>query len=213
MRNDDTIYPDQQPHPHRSIASSRFPHHVHHAVPLPSPPQPQDAQEAGYDDSQRPKLTAGPGPILKAYLLAFNAISALAWGYLLYLTLWFILTPRSGGAQGSPGNYRILGQSARSKHPLSYVAKLANHLTGGYRFHGLGEATKWVQTLAVMEVVHAALGWVRSPVGTVASQVASRLWAVWGVVEMVPKVSLLKPLTDSRPATTPSLPLCFLPGR
>lgn len=63
-----------------------------------------------------------------------------------------------------------------------------NHLKGSYDYHNLGWWTKWTQTLAVLEVVHAALGWVRSPVGTVASQVASRLWTVWGVVEAAPEI-------------------------
>lgn len=62
---------------------------------------------------------------------------------------------------------------------------------------------KWTQTLAVLEVVHAALGWVRSPLGTVASQVASRLWTVWGVVEAAPEIvrrrSRCPPLMPPRP--------------
>jgi very-long-chain (3R)-3-hydroxyacyl-CoA dehydratase len=35
------------------------------------------------------------------------------------------------------------------------------------------------QTLAILEVVHAMLGFVRSPVGTTAMQVASRLFVAW----------------------------------
>ena len=54
---------------------------------------------------------------------------------------------------------------------------------------GLGTWVKVTQTLAVLDVVHAALGLVKSNVGTAASQVFSRLWAVWAVVEMVPEVS------------------------
>jgi hypothetical protein len=56
---------------------------------------------------------------------------------------------------------------------------------------GLGNWVKVTQTLAVLDVVHAALGLVKSNVGTAASQVFSRLWAVWAVVEMVPEVRLL----------------------
>lgn len=41
-----------------------------------------------------------------------------------------------------------------------------------------------------MEIVHALLGWVRSPVATTAAQVASRLWSVWAVAENFPSVSL-----------------------
>ncbi|BEI80385.1 hypothetical protein CcaverHIS002_0109140 [Cutaneotrichosporon cavernicola] len=129
----------------------------------------------------KPRKARAQSPLLKSYLLAFNALSALLWARLLFLTLWFIATPRTTSA------HRIIfGQTATGQQPWASVAALADHLSGGYDFHGLGEATKWTQTLAVLEVVHAALGWVRSPVGTVASQVASRLWAVWGVVEPVP---------------------------
>jgi len=56
---------------------------------------------------------------------------------------------------------------------------------------GLGNWVKVTQTLAVLDVVHAALGLVKSNVGTAASQVFSRLWAVWAVVEMVPEVRLI----------------------
>jgi very-long-chain (3R)-3-hydroxyacyl-CoA dehydratase len=55
-------------------------------------------------------------------------------------------------------------------------------------YANLGWWVKWTQTLAILEVVHSALGLVKSPVGTVAAQVASRLWAIWGVVEAVPAV-------------------------
>lgn len=137
----------------------------------------------------------GPSPLLRAYLLAFNALSALLWARLLFLTVWFIATPRPTSPHRT-----IFGQSASGQQPWASVAALADHLSGGYDFHGLGEATKWTQTLAVMEVVHAALGWVRSPVGTVASQVASRLWAVWGVVEPVRSVSARRASAAGEPS-------------
>jgi hypothetical protein len=38
------------------------------------------------------------------------------------------------------------------------------------------------QTAAIMEVIHAATGIVKSPVGITAMQVASRLWCLWGIV-------------------------------
>jgi hypothetical protein len=124
--------------------------------------------------SHASNCNAGLTPV-KLYLIAFNALSTLLWGRLLVLTLWFICTPRS--------------DAGRWAHAAPLL-RLEKHLSGSYGFHGLGEATKYTQTLAVMEVVHALLGLVRSPVGTVAGQVASRLWAVWGVVEMVPAVSV-----------------------
>jgi hypothetical protein len=50
-----------------------------------------------------------------------------------------------------------------------------------------GELTKWVQTGALLEIVHAVLGFVRSPVGTTATQVFSRIMLVWGVMHLFPK--------------------------
>lgn len=38
------------------------------------------------------------------------------------------------------------------------------------------------QTAAIMEVIHAAAGVVKSPVAITAMQVASRLWCLWGIV-------------------------------
>lgn len=45
---------------------------------------------------------------------------------------------------------------------------------------------KVVQTAAVMEVLHSMVGLVRSPVSITAIQVASRLWILWGVVNLAP---------------------------
>ncbi|EFJ42903.1 hypothetical protein VOLCADRAFT_83422 [Volvox carteri f. nagariensis] len=42
------------------------------------------------------------------------------------------------------------------------------------------------QTAAVMEVVHSAVGLVRSPVAITGMQVASRLWIVWGIINLAP---------------------------
>ncbi|TKA73409.1 hypothetical protein B0A55_04272 [Friedmanniomyces simplex] len=58
----------------------------------------------------------------------------------------------------------------------------------GYRnVHvGVGEFTKWTQTLAALEVVHAALGLVRAPLPTTAMQVASRFLLVWLVAFFFP---------------------------
>lgn len=52
--------------------------------------------------------------------------------------------------------------------------------------------TKWVQTCAVLEVVHVLVEWVRSPLSTTGMQVASRIWTVWGVVERFEAVRTLR---------------------
>ncbi|GHJ89388.1 hypothetical protein NliqN6_5790 [Naganishia liquefaciens] len=64
---------------------------------------------------------------------------------------------------------------------------LAAYLGGSYAYKGLGPAVVWTQTPAVLEVVHAVTGLVKSSPVTVAMQVASRIWMVWGVVEQRPE--------------------------
>ena len=45
------------------------------------------------------------------------------------------------------------------------------------------------QSLACLEIVHAAAGLVRTPVFTAVQQVASRLYVVWGILWTVPGVA------------------------
>lgn len=75
----------------------------------------------------------------------------------------------------------------------------------GNVYGGLGQFTKWTQTLALLEIVHAAVGKlffslckepkliaqgiVRAPIATTAMQVASRLLLVWGVVDQFPHLA------------------------
>jgi very-long-chain (3R)-3-hydroxyacyl-CoA dehydratase len=56
-------------------------------------------------------------------------------------------------------------------------------------YPGVGKFTKWTQTLACLEIVHAAFGVVRAPILTTAMQVASRLLLVWGVINTFPHLS------------------------
>ncbi|KAK0209325.1 hypothetical protein DFS33DRAFT_1254235, partial [Desarmillaria ectypa] len=39
------------------------------------------------------------------------------------------------------------------------------------------------QASAILEAIHVLLGWVRSSLSTTAMQVASRLYAIWGITE------------------------------
>jgi very-long-chain (3R)-3-hydroxyacyl-CoA dehydratase len=55
----------------------------------------------------------------------------------------------------------------------------------------VGERTAWVQTLAVLEIVHALLGLVRSSIETTVMQVFSRLLLVWWIAERYEVVSTL----------------------
>jgi len=156
---------------------------------------------------------------VKTYLFAYNALSALAWGYIL-LKLAFHIAGRdfpnyalpsspasSSSAHTALASFSSLLSSASLRLPTipflsappSRAAQLYYNLgldklrvpsalqpalaraTTGYG--AVGVVTAAVQTVALLEILHAALGWVRSPVATTAAQVASRLFLVWGVTE------------------------------
>ncbi|OZJ05315.1 hypothetical protein BZG36_01543 [Bifiguratus adelaidae] len=50
----------------------------------------------------------------------------------------------------------------------------------------VGTVCLWVQTAALLEVLHSLLGFVKSPIITTLIQVASRIMLVWGVVNLYP---------------------------
>ncbi|WVR08308.1 hypothetical protein IAU60_005361 [Kwoniella sp. DSM 27419] len=141
------------------------------------------------------EVKAGFTP-LKLYLLAYNVASALLWGHLLYITVSFLITPRTVASSPDTSSFfsRLFPSAASSSTTHKVLTQLNEHLKGSYGYKNLGWWTKYTQSLAVLEVVHAALGWVRSPLGTVMAQVASRVYTVWGVAEAVPEVSHSSPL-------------------
>ncbi|KAG5645189.1 hypothetical protein DXG03_006707 [Asterophora parasitica] len=145
-----------------------------------------------------------PAPI-KYYLLFFNILSALGWSYLLFLTLTHLFN--LDGA--SPSTTTAAPKSAASalsrflsSFPIfqssgfasaTFESRIPEALKPLYRrstttYERLGTPTAIVQSLAVLEVVHVLLGFVRSPLGTTAAQVASRLFLVWGIVEQFESV-------------------------
>ncbi|THX52007.1 PTPLA-domain-containing protein [Aureobasidium pullulans] len=63
-----------------------------------------------------------------------------------------------------------------------------------YVFPGVGEFAKWTQTLALLEVVHAAVGIVRAPLLTTLMQVASRILLIWGIVTPFPNTVAFSPI-------------------
>ena len=68
-----------------------------------------------------------------------------------------------------------------------WVLQYQFYTTGSGDFWALiGEPLKWVQTAAVLEIVHSMLGLVRSPVMTTALQVFSRVMLVWGYANLCP---------------------------
>ena len=68
---------------------------------------------------------------------------------------------------------------------------------------------KWTQTIALLEVVHAAVGLVRASPITTAMQVASRILVVWVVLEMFPQIVLTKNIYGRPTAGSTSGPIAF----
>lgn len=135
------------------------------------------------------------------YLVAYNVLSAIGWAYILLSLLIHIfnldgraaLLESSVGGSASSKLSRYLPFFRSSRASVSYVeSRLPSFLQPVFRrfstsFLRVGTITAFVQTCALLEVAHSALGWVRSPIATTAMQVASRLYAVWGVVETFPE--------------------------
>lgn len=98
--------------------------------------------------------------LVNVYLLVFNAASCVGWAYVLYLTLKTVLQ-----AQEADQDWNQVAQSTWMVVSLPL---------------------KIVQTMAVMEIVHAAVGIVRSPIASTLMQVSSRLWLVWAINVLCP---------------------------
>ncbi|KAH8600470.1 tyrosine phosphatase-like protein, partial [Bisporella sp. PMI_857] len=72
---------------------------------------------------------------------------------------------------------------------LGRVLMLVPLVGFGRTYAGVGNFAKWTQTIAVLEIVHAAIGLVRAPISTTGMQVASRLLLVWGIVNNFPSLA------------------------
>ncbi|CAG8442891.1 4683_t:CDS:2, partial [Ambispora gerdemannii] len=55
-------------------------------------------------------------------------------------------------------------------------------------YDNVGVLLKFVQTIALLEVFHVVVGLVKSPLMTTIIQVTSRLFLVWGIVDLFPEV-------------------------
>ena len=63
------------------------------------------------------------------------------------------------------------------------------HWKDGALYAEIGWSLALIQSLAIFEIIHAALGWVRAAVLTTAIQVVSRLFLVWPVLYAHPTVA------------------------
>ncbi|KAJ7462224.1 PTPLA-domain-containing protein [Mycena galericulata] len=146
-----------------------------------------------------PKAKLGNPAFVKYYLLAYNVLSTLGWGYILIITLVHL-----SNLDGKSSNIRAVASAPstfsrflssipffKSSTPgvsVTIESRLPTYLQPLYRrstttYSRVGATVAIVQTCAILEVAHALLGWVRSPLQTTAMQVASRLWIVWGIVQ------------------------------
>ncbi|KIY74373.1 PTPLA-domain-containing protein [Cylindrobasidium torrendii FP15055 ss-10] len=147
------------------------------------------------------KPTAAKLPYIKYYLIAYNVLSTLGWGYILVLLFVHVLNidGKSSAISASYGTassaFSRFFPYFKSNAGIQYAieSKLPGFLAPIFRrfttsYLRVGTITAFVQTCALLEVAHSALGWVRSPIVTTAMQVSSRLYAVWGVTEQFPEV-------------------------
>lgn len=67
---------------------------------------------------------------------------------------------------------------------LKTLRGLSNHVTWPQLYGPVETEVKLFQTLAILEVFHAMLGLVRSPVGTTLMQITSRVTLVWPILHV-----------------------------
>lgn len=132
----------------------------------------------------------GPPPAIKYYLIVFNFVSFFGWVVVLSTLIKHLaygphpFAPPVRFAAHVLARFRLVKIGIVKSYSHLFpepVARLLERASNSHTF--VGPVVALVQSLAVLEVVHAAIGWVRSPVVTTAIQVASRLFMVWGVTE------------------------------
>ena len=174
-------------------------------------------------------------------------MTTLLWSYLLILVFSHLfLVPMTQSASLSPipqaGTYPTASSFIRSHlqkvfslsptPPTSPAAKtaagvklrlgsiafaLVEKARTTYSSHGIGVYTAFIQSAAILEVVHVWLGWTKSPLVTTMMQVASRLIVIWWIGESYETVfsqlstlrrSLADTLCDFRLGARPSTHPC-----
>ena len=137
----------------------------------------------------KPAKRGPPAPI-RYYLVLFNFVSFFGWVVVLSsLGKHLALGPQPHSppvkfATELLARFRLVKIGIIQSYAHLFPAPIANLLERASSAHThVGSIVALVQSLAILEVVHAAIGWVRSPVATTAIQVASRLFMVWGVTE------------------------------
>lgn len=132
----------------------------------------------------------GPPAAIRYYLVAFNFVSFFGWVIVLSTLVKHLamgpqpFSPPVKFAADLLARFRLVKIGIVKSYSHLFpepIAALLERASNSHTF--VGSVVALVQSLAILEVVHAAIGWVRSPVATTAIQVASRLFMVWAVSE------------------------------
>lgn len=133
---------------------------------------------------------------VRYYLLAYNVASCLGWAYVFALVAGHLANQVEASAPPTPAQtlYSFFAPFLKNTQFATWEARLPPWAMPLYRratttYSVVGWSTAFVQSGAVLEVLHVGLGWVRSPIGTTTMQVASRLFLVWGISEPYEVVS------------------------
>eukprot|EP00565_Helicotheca_tamesis_P005700 CAMPEP_0185725514 /NCGR_PEP_ID=MMETSP1171-20130828/1749_1 /TAXON_ID=374046 /ORGANISM="Helicotheca tamensis, Strain CCMP826" /LENGTH=756 /DNA_ID=CAMNT_0028393659 /DNA_START=70 /DNA_END=2340 /DNA_ORIENTATION=+ len=94
-----------------------------------------------------------------AYLVLYNVGCCLGWSAVAALSIPSVLSSVSSGD----------------------LSSISDALAAVYGIEGLATILFWVQTAALLEIVHAAIGFVRSPVVVTFLQVSSRIAAIFAI--------------------------------
>jgi len=151
-------------------------------------------------------ITERESSFIRYYLVLYNVASTIGWGYvfvatsahLLGLTDLSRLAPITSTPTAKSAVLRYLSSVPLFQSLLPWSTQIESRIPSPLipyldraktTFTAVGWQTAVVQTFAFLEVIHALLGWVRSPVATTAMQVASRLILVWGIADKFEAVS------------------------
>ncbi|EIM24202.1 PTPLA-domain-containing protein [Wallemia mellicola] len=114
---------------------------------------------------------------IKFYLALFNAVSTLGWTAVLALTIKHLYDGNvTVPVQESPVTY------FKSAFNSQFCGELLSKARTTY--FDIGSIVQFVQSIAILEVVHVIIGFVRSPLPTTAMQVASRLYIVYYIAPL-----------------------------
>lgn len=121
---------------------------------------------------------------VKYYLALFNTVSTAGWALVLFLTIKHLYDGRiTVPITQSPVIYFKSTWNSQFSSELLSKARTT--------YFDIGNIVQFVQSIAILEVVHVVIGFVRSPLPTTAMQVASRLYIVYYIAPLFVQVIAL----------------------